>query len=261
MWCDRLVQVVLPAYCPGCATPAPGLCPSCRAGLGAPPAAGPPPGIDWWVSAFAYEGALRELVAGVKYRGARTGWTWLAEALAGAVADVDGAASLDVVTWPPTTPARRRRRGFDQAEWLARRVAEELALPARRLLRRRPGPAQTGRDRRARAEHGPAFAVQPAVRGARLLVVDDVATTGATLAAAAAALRAGGAATVAAATAARTPPPGQARTARAGSRRRPGEPISELSPVGPTQESDDGRDGTALRELGVRRAGTHGARR
>ena len=189
--CDRLVQVVLPACCPGCATPAPGLCPSCRAGLVPPPAAVPPPGVDWWVSAFAYEGALRDLVAGVKYRGARTGWAWLAQALAGAVEAVEGAASLEVVTWPPTTPARRRQRGFDQAEWLARRVAGELSLPARRLLRRRPGPAQTGRDRRARAEHGPAFAVQAEFRTARLLVVDDVATTGATLASAAGALRAG----------------------------------------------------------------------
>jgi predicted amidophosphoribosyltransferase len=206
-WCDRLLQVVLPAYCPGCATPAPGLCPTCLAGLRPPPAAGPPPGVDWWVSAFAYQDALRDLVARAKYRGARTGWTWLAEALAEAVAEAEGATALQVVTWPPTTPARRRQRGFDQAEWLARQVAGQLSLPARPLLRRRPGPAQTGRDRRARAEQGPSFVAHPAAQGSWLLVVDDVATTGATLASAARALRAVGAVTVAAATAARTPPP------------------------------------------------------
>ncbi|MGH9034301.1 MAG: ComF family protein [Acidimicrobiia bacterium] len=211
MWCDRLLQVVLPAYCPGCATPAPGLCPRCRAGLAPPPPAGPPPGVDWWVSAFAYQGALRDLVARAKYRGARTGWAWLAEALAEAVVESGAAAALQVVTWPPTTLARRRQRGFDQAEWLARQVAGQLSLPARQLLRRRPGPAQTGRDRRARAEHGPAFVAHPAARGARLLVVDDVATTGATLASAARALRVGGAVTVAAATAARTPHPASSR--------------------------------------------------
>jgi predicted amidophosphoribosyltransferase len=207
-WCDRLLQVVLPAYCPGCATPAVGLCAGCRAGLQPPPAAGPPDGVDWWVSAFAYQDALRDLVARAKYRGARTGWGWLAEALAEVVAEAGGAPSLQVVTWPPTTLARRRERGFDQAEWLARRVAGHLSLPAAALLRRRSGPAQTGRDRRARAEHGPAFVAHPAARGTRLLVVDDVATTGATLASAARALRVGGAVTVAAATGARTPPPG-----------------------------------------------------
>ncbi|MDQ3946823.1 MAG: hypothetical protein M3357_17035, partial [Actinomycetota bacterium] len=141
--CDRLLQVVLPAFCPGCAMPAPGICLSCRAGLLSPPAAGPPPEVDWWVSAFTYEGALRELVARAKYRGVRTGWAWLAETVAEAVAQAEGARALQVVTWPPTTPARRRQRGFDPAEWLARRVARELSLPARGLLRRRPGPAQT----------------------------------------------------------------------------------------------------------------------
>jgi predicted amidophosphoribosyltransferase len=159
------------------------------------------------VSAFAYEGALRDLVAQVKYRGARTGWAELADALAEVVRRSGGAGDLQIVTWPPTTAARRGQRGFDQAEWLARRVADELSLPARRLLRRRPGPAQTGRDRRARAADGPAFAAHPAAGGARLLVVDDVATTGTTLASAAASLRSAGAVAVAAATAARTPHP------------------------------------------------------
>ncbi len=208
--CDRLLQVLLPATCPGCDTPAPGLCPPCRAGVPAPHGAAPPPGVDWWVSAFAYEGALRDLVARAKYRGVRSGWAWLAETVAGAVTAVGGAGDLQMVTWPPTTPARRRQRGFDQAEWLARRVATELSLPARRLLDRRPGPAQTGRDRRARAEHGPVFAPLPGILEGGLLLVDDVATTGATLASAAAALRVGGAVMVAAATAARTPHPAAA---------------------------------------------------
>jgi predicted amidophosphoribosyltransferase len=206
-WCESLLQLLLPAACPGCAAPAAGLCPACRSTLRPAPAAGPPPGVEWWVSAFAYEGVLRELVAKVKYRGARAGWAGLGEALAATVAETAGAADLHIVTWPPTTAARRRQRGFDQAEWLARRVADELSLPARRLLRRLPGPAQTGRDRRARAEDGPAFAASPAAGCMRLLVVDDVATTGTTLASAADALRAAGAVMVAGATAARTPHP------------------------------------------------------
>ncbi|MGH8975742.1 MAG: ComF family protein, partial [Acidimicrobiia bacterium] len=134
-WPETLLQLLLPAHCPGCATPAVGLCPSCRSTLRPPPAAGPPPGVDWWVSAFAYEGALRDLVAQVKYRGARAGWAGLADALAEVVMRSGPAGDLQAVTWPPTTTARRRQRGFDQAEWLARRVADELSLPARRLLR------------------------------------------------------------------------------------------------------------------------------
>ncbi|MGH9033322.1 MAG: ComF family protein, partial [Acidimicrobiia bacterium] len=167
-----------------------------------------------WVAVFAYEGVARELVARVKYRQARAALPWLAATVAMAVAAACPSQSLDAVTWVPTTPARRRRRGFDHAELLARRVARALGLAVVATLRRGPGPPQTGlpsADRRA----GPAFAVAAAVPK-RLLLVDDVATTGGTLAAAARALRGGGAERVVAATAARTPrhAPGFAPSAR-----------------------------------------------
>ncbi|HEX8771251.1 MAG TPA: phosphoribosyltransferase family protein, partial [Acidimicrobiales bacterium] len=96
------------------------------------------------------------------------------------------------MTWAPTTGARRRERGFDQAELLARAVARRLGLPCRRLLRRRPGPAQTGRDREGR-QSGPAFTTRRVTGPARVLLVDDIVTTGATVSAAARALRAAGA--------------------------------------------------------------------
>jgi competence protein ComFC len=111
---------------------------------------------------------------------------------------------VDVVTWAPTSKDRRRRRGFDQAELLARRVARELGLPSAALLRRAHGPPQTGRlaaERRV----GPAFVVVAARVPSHVLVVDDVVTTGATLTAAARALRHAGAATVVGVAAARTP--------------------------------------------------------
>lgn len=40
------------------------------------------------------------------------------------------AAPLDLVTWIPLSPKRRRKRGFDQAEALARAVAGSLDLPS-----------------------------------------------------------------------------------------------------------------------------------
>jgi predicted amidophosphoribosyltransferase len=204
-----LASVLFPLRCPGCGRPADPVCDTCARTLRPPPAAAPPVGVDAWVAAFAYEGAARELVARAKYDQARAAIPWLAAALAGALAAHFPAPALDAVTWAPTTASRRRQRGFDHAQLLARRVARTLGLPLRPRLRRRPGPPQTGLPSAARRV-GPSFSpVGPSFAG-RLLLVDDVATTGATLSAAAAALRAGGARTVVAATVARTPRIGRA---------------------------------------------------
>ena len=165
----------------------------------------PPAGIDAWWAAFAYEGAARELVARVKYRNVRAVVPWLAGATVAAVPAAARASLPGVVTWAPTGRDRRRQRGFDPAELLARAVARGLGARCVGLLDRLPGPAQTGLTGDAR-RRGPRFVAAPG-RAARVVVVDDVATTGATLAAAASALRAADAQVVVALTAARTPPP------------------------------------------------------
>lgn len=170
------------------------------------PALPPPPGVDGCYAVFAYEGPARELVARLKYRNHRTTLASLAAAMAASVT-----APPDVVTWAPTTAVRRRARGFDHAELLARAVARHLDRPCRSLLDRRAGPPQTGRPL-AERRVGPCLEARSPVSG-HVLVVDDVITSGATCAAAAAALRAAGAARVTVLAAARTPPPRQARAA------------------------------------------------
>lgn len=156
--------------------------------------------MDGCAAFLAYDTSARELVARLKYRNARASVPFLARGMA-----VLAPPGADIVTWAPTTPARLRARGFDQARLLAEAVARDLHLPCRSLLRRGPGPPQTGRDAAARLA-GPALVARRSVGGRRVLLVDDVVTTGATVAAAARALREAGAEEIHVVAAARTPP-------------------------------------------------------
>jgi ComF family protein len=113
----------------------------------------------------------------------------LAERLA-----VDGVAA-EIVAWVPLHPERRRRRGYNQAELLARELARLCCLrPLPGLVRVRDTPPQVGLDRLRRlANVRDAFEWngQDLGRGS-VLLIDDVTTTGATLDACAAALKAAG---------------------------------------------------------------------
>ena len=191
--------MLLPVSCPVCGARGTAPCSPCRAQLRRAPALPRPPGLDRAAALLEYAGAGRELVARLKYRNARSSLGFLADGMAALATP----AEIELVTWVPTAPARRRRRGFDQAELLARAVARRLRRPCRPLLRRLPGPAQTGRPLSER-RRGPSFVARgPAP--SRVLLVDDVVTTGATTTAAARALREAGAVQVQLVAAARTP--------------------------------------------------------
>lgn len=181
-----------------------GICPKCVASLSPPPLLVVPPGLEACRALTGYDGTGRALVTQLKFHNRRALVPWVATQLA----EVIDADDIDVITWAPTASVRRRQRGFDQAEVLARRVARARHCRAARCLVRLPGPAQTGRHRDERIR-GPRFdarrGITRAIAGRRVGLVDDVVTTGATLNRAAEVLRANGAAAVIGVVIARTP--------------------------------------------------------
>ncbi len=207
-----LLDLLLPPRCAGCGREGETLCPRCSrplvrrrgepagAPLGLPVAL--PAGLVQLEWCAMYSGPVRASLHALKYRGERR----LGEPLGRAMAERWRRAGrgAELVTWVPVHRSRQRERGFDQAEALARVVAEELGLPVERcLVRRQRTTAQHSLGRRARAGNTVgAFDASERVRarmqGRWLLLVDDIVTTGATLSACAAALQAGGAASVSA---------------------------------------------------------------
>jgi ComF family protein len=190
--CSARLTTFLPPRCARCGLPTPEPTDSCPACPSDPVALTRAP--------FLFDGPVRAAVLRLKFGGERD----VARALGRATAAVV-AREADVITWVPLSRARRRERGFDQAELLARSVAREMSLPCRRLLTRRvdlaPQARRSGIERRTALAGVFETASDPP---ARVLVVDDVMTTGSTAAECARTLVRAGAREVDVATSART---------------------------------------------------------
>lgn len=205
--------------CAAALEPIAAACPAC--GLGRGPFHAPAPrcaacrttpkrGLETTVALLRYRGAGRRLLHRVKYAKREDLGAPLGRALGARVLETgpeQGRPAPDLVVPIPLHWWRRWRRGFNQAALVGEGVAAVLDRPVvEALARRKATPALFGIEREAReAVVSGAFAVRaPAeVRGATVLLVDDIRTSGATLRAAAAALLEAGAARVDAAVVAR----------------------------------------------------------
>jgi ComF family protein len=176
--------------CEACGGIARVLCVTCRAQLFAMVQ----PECDAAVVAVAYEGIARRLILNLKYHNRRQIVSVLVELLAQRIMQraPNIATICDVVTWAPTSTARVRRRGLDQAELLARRLARVLDVPCRQLLIKTSTNVQTGASREERLR-GSVFSARKLGVNSHVIVVDDVVTTGTTLRCAADALHKAGA--------------------------------------------------------------------
>jgi len=159
--------------CSHCAIPLPehGVCGTCLKS---------PPRFDNCFSPFLYNGAITELITGLKFRSHLQSARLLASLLHKEM-EQSGTALPDLLIPVPLHPKRLRERGYNQALELGKHLARLFQLPLDKhsCIRTRITEAQSSLPLKQRAKNvRGAFALQRDIDKAHVALLDDVVTTG-----------------------------------------------------------------------------------
>ena len=164
-----------------------------------------------WIGA----GTGKDIVHALKYEGWKRTAQEIAERMARLSFPVDVTVERSMIVAVPLSRERKRERGFNQGDLLARGLSHHWKIPAREdvLVRAASSRSQTRLTPGERLGNvAGAFSVphdrRSSIRGAHVMLLDDVVTTGATLRASASALFAAGARTISYITFGRAPASG-----------------------------------------------------
>lgn len=142
------------------------------------------PFLDSWTALWYYEGNVRRSLLRYKFYGRQNYGQSYGRLLAMKLLREDKG-DYDFVTWIPISDQRRRKRGFDQVELLAKSVSAESGIPMmatmKKLRHNKPQSGITGyAQRRANVLGVYEILRRVDVKEKRILLLDDILTTGAT---------------------------------------------------------------------------------
>ena len=134
---------------------------------------------------YRHQSDFHNIIIKIKYKGGVQLGIKLGEWAAMEIAPWQLTQYIDVIVPVPADSVRKKRRGYNQAELIARGMGRIMHRPVLNLLKKKnTGTSQTRLSKNARRENttGKYEAVIPdMLRGKHILLVDDVLTTGATI--------------------------------------------------------------------------------
>ena len=142
---------------------------------------------------FTKQSVLQHLLHQIKYKGRKELAYVLGKSIGQKLKNSENFKSCDVIVPVPLHPAKEKKRGYNQSEWIAKGISEQIEAPINTKLIQRHlnSKSQTRKSRKERWENvRSAFSIQSKEKTEykHALLIDDVITTGATLEACAALL-------------------------------------------------------------------------
>lgn len=135
---------------------------------------------------FTRGGRVQHILHALKYHNVPALAVYLGKIYGGDLKEAGLGSKADMIVPVPLHPARQRKRGYNQSAEFARGLSAAINVPLNNsiLVRERATETQTRKNRLMRwqnVENAFALKQAEAVKGRRILLVDDVITTGATL--------------------------------------------------------------------------------
>lgn len=134
---------------------------------------------------YRYEDKIRQSIINFKFYGQKQFGNFYAEKMAGHISKSFSQLHFDVVTSVPISAKRRKHRGYNQSELLARAAAKLLNLPYYEYLIKTADNKEQHKLSEKQRQKNVKGVYQPInedkIVGKNILLIDDIVTTGATL--------------------------------------------------------------------------------